>query len=199
MILRAYEPRDRETVMALMEAKDDQLILDPSHPANPITVVMEDDGRVVGALVGRIKLEVHLALDHTVGHPAERLDWVRALYEYGVDSLEGIGAPSIEFAAAPKERSWIKRIEKLPFIKRDERVHFRVMKEVYHGGLQHGGSGDGAALSGSASEGSDDAGGRSDHGSEQPTESGFGSGRTRGSHDATRGRDHGSVRAQAAR
>lgn len=164
MILRAYEPRDREAVMALFYASDERLaVLDPSHPANPVTVVMEDEGRIVAALVGRIKLDVYLALDHKAGKPAERLGWIRALAEYGMEGMEAIGAPDIEFAALPEHRSWIKRIEQLPFAVRDERIHFKLKKEAQHGQLQHGGSGDGAALSGSASEGSDDAGGRSDH------------------------------------
>lgn len=177
MILRAYEPRDREAVMALFYASDERLaVLDPDHPANPVAVVMEDEGRIVAALVGRIKLDVYLALDHKAGKPAERLDWIRALAEYGMEGMEAIGAPDIEFAALPEHRSWIKRIEQLPFAVRDERIHFKLKKEAQHGQLQHGGSGDGATLSGSASEGSDDAGGRSDHGSEQPTESGLAAG-----------------------
>lgn len=146
MILRAYEPSDREAVMALFYASDERLaVLDPSHPANPVTVVMEDEGRIVAALVGRIKLDVYLALDHKAGSPAERLDWIRALAEYGIEGMEAIGAPDIEFAALPEHRSWIKRIEQLPFAVRDERIHFKLRKEAQHGQLQHGGSGDGAA------------------------------------------------------
>jgi hypothetical protein len=151
VILRAYEPRDREAVMALFYASDERLaVLDPSHPANPVTVVMEDEGRIVAALVGRIKLDVYLALDHKAGSPRERLDWIRALAEYGIEGMEAIGAPDIEFAALPEHRSWIKRIEQLPFAVRDERVHFKLRKEAQHGQLQHGGSGDGAAWTGSS-------------------------------------------------
>lgn len=145
MILRSYEPRDRETVMALMEAKDDQLILDPSHPANPVTVVLEDDGRVVAALVGRVKLEAHLALDHTVGHPAERLEWIEKLAEFGMEEMERAGAPSIEFAAMANHRSWVKRIENFPFAVRDDRVHFRLRKEAVNGSEANGRAGDSAS------------------------------------------------------
>lgn len=143
MILRAYEPRDREAVMALY--RDDQLAVDPAHPANPVAIVAELDGRVVAAIVGRVKFEAHLALDHSVGQPEDRLAWINALAEYGIEEFESIGAPAIEFAVMPHQRSWAKRIEAFPFAVRDERIHFRVIRKGDDDGRQFHGTGAGCA------------------------------------------------------
>jgi hypothetical protein len=124
-MIRPYAPSDRALLDALYERNGGNpwSFPDPGHRSTLQVFVVEEGGRVTGAIAAIAMMEVCLAVDHTVGTPRERLTKARALIEEGCRWAYGAGF-SWAYTPVPKEISgWFRKLKKFIGVKDDDRVH----------------------------------------------------------------------------
>lgn len=72
LLLRPYEPRDREDVLRVMGGKPEHLLwTDPESPSCEHPLVVELDGRFMALGTAELRPECQLLLDRSVGTPRQ--------------------------------------------------------------------------------------------------------------------------------
>lgn len=128
--LRPYAPKDREAILRLHEAHGaGYWFADPDDPINPITLVAEaGDGKLIGAVTGRLCMEAFLMLDPNAGSPAFRWELVQKLMEEGGRLAHQGGIREVHIATPLK--SFAKRLLKLPAMWPERR--WRLIYSLFH-------------------------------------------------------------------
>lgn len=90
-------------------------VMDPMFVVNE---VLENNGQIAMASFLKATLEVFLIVDHTVGTPEQRLEWLQQLTQHMQAAAWGKGFDEMT-AWVPRdiERSFEKRLEDLGFVK----------------------------------------------------------------------------------
>ena len=125
--IRPYVPDDRPAVEELRKAAGEEFWFnDPDSPINVTSLVVEDEGRIVAILTGRLVVEGFLTLDKSYGTPMAKWRMLKRLFREGCLELKRRGLMEA-FAAIPRQlESYTGLLEKLPFFKRDNRTRFLI-------------------------------------------------------------------------
>lgn len=124
-MIREFEPKDLPKVMDLLKANDlpvecmpDILIEDEPNPLFVVKRVLEHEGQTAMMCFLKIRSELYFFLDHKVGTPEQRWEWLKEFTEdmkheawkKGLDQLTAFVPPDID-------ESFSKRLEELGFIR----------------------------------------------------------------------------------
>jgi hypothetical protein len=117
MIVRDYCPEDKEALEDIHRTQGlDYKLSDLEAPLVIVKkVAVDEDGKIIGAIYGKLQLELALLLDQDLG-PAGKMDVINALdgsvkdsaYEQGLDQQVAYLPPGIEekFAKRLKLLGW---------------------------------------------------------------------------------------------
>ena len=84
MVIRPYVPADRPAILALRSRHGEEFwFADPDDPINPLTVVAEDEGKIVAAVTARLSVETFLMLDPTYKTSLGRWALLKRLFAFG--------------------------------------------------------------------------------------------------------------------
>jgi hypothetical protein len=128
VVIRPYAPEDRGAILALREAhgQDDFFFADPDHALNFATIVVEDDGRLVAAVTGRLVVEGFLMLDPTYSTPLGRWRMLKSLFRAGFKKIRESGLSECLISVPLVLGSYAGLLAKLPYVNKDERYRFFV-------------------------------------------------------------------------
>jgi len=121
LIVRDYRPSDHEHIAALHESRKDGLwLMDWNGPLAGPRVVAEEDGRILGAAVGRRTLEAFLTLDSSMP-PVKRAHVIKVLLKAGAAYARALGYE--EFHAPTADATFHEFLVGLPGFHKDSRHH----------------------------------------------------------------------------
>lgn len=128
MKVRPYESSDRERVLELHQAHGAHFLFpDPDDRLNAIYLLLEDDdGTLLGAIVGRLTVEASLMLNRQQGAPTDRWAWARHLYEAGSRAAYNLGLGEEHFWVPAELRSYARRLASVPGFLEEKRHSFTV-------------------------------------------------------------------------
>lgn len=139
--VRPYAPGDRDALLEIWEAQSASLDLakecpfpDPDDEHQIETLVMVDaDGRVVGAGTARIGVELGMILDPRWAGPRDRLYAAMAVFAKGMTAVWGHGFDTVYARVVGKTR-WADRLtDKMGFVRENWPVVKFDLSKVFGG------------------------------------------------------------------
>jgi len=123
-IVRRYTPEDRPAIDALRARHGyNYWFADPDDEINPLTLVLEEDGKIVAAITARRTIEAFLVIDKTHGSPADRWDIVKQLVDRGSAEAADLGVKEVHIGIPSWQRGWARRLLSLGSLFYDGRFH----------------------------------------------------------------------------
>ena len=128
MVIRPYVSADRAAILALRAKHGEEFwFADPDDPINPLTVVAEDEGRIVAAVTARLSAEVFLILDPGYGTSLKRWGVLKRLFAFGLQLFKQKTNVSECYATvALPLGSFAGLLGKLPNFYPDERARYMI-------------------------------------------------------------------------
>jgi hypothetical protein len=114
MTVRPYRPEDREAVEALRKRHDESLwFAHPEDPTNPVAMVaVDDDGTIVGCMVGRATVEAFLILDNGWKTPVDRWAMIRELVHVGGKACHEMGFREAHMGVPSRMAKYARRLSR---------------------------------------------------------------------------------------
>ena len=128
MVIRPYVPADRPAILALRQKHGEEFwFADPDDPLNPLTVVAEDEGKIVAAVTARLSVETFLLLDPGYKTSLGRWAVLKRLFAFGFQLFRRQSKVSECYAtvALPLE-SFAGLLGKLPNFHLDRRTRYMI-------------------------------------------------------------------------
>lgn len=127
MNIRPYTKADHEAVLELHRAHGDGYsFADPEERLNTITFVVEDAGKLVASLTGRINLEGIMMIDPAWGSRLKRWAMLKRLFSFAFKAAKPLGIAEC-YACVPKElQGYTGLLGTLDGFRLDDRPRFQV-------------------------------------------------------------------------
>lgn len=129
-MIRKFEPQDMEQARKIHRENGlpdscfpDLIVMgsDGEETENPLFIeraVFEQDGQAAMMCFLKVRSELYLLLDHTVGTPEERWDWLKEFKDYMTQRAWQLGLDQMTaFVPSDVDKSFRKRLEDLGFVR----------------------------------------------------------------------------------